>query len=84
MGVDGDWRKEKENVVFTEIEIPKEIKQKCIEIVSKLGLSFGGIDLILHNNEYYFIEVNPTGEWAWLVNKAGLQIDKSICDYLQN
>lgn len=52
--------------------------------MSELGLSFGGIDLILHNNEYYFVEVNPTGEWAWLVNNAGLEIDISICDYLQN
>ncbi len=41
------------------------------------------MDLILHNGIYYFIEVNPTGEWAWLVNKTGLRIDKAICDYLQ-
>lgn len=84
LGIDGDWRKEKENVEFIEVELPEEIKRKCIQIVSELGLSFGGIDLILHNNEYYFVEVNPTGEWAWLVNNAGLEIDISICDYLQN
>lgn len=84
LGIDGDWRKEKENVEFREVELPEEIKRKCTQIVSELGLSFGGIDLILRNNEYYFIEVNPTGEWGWLVNNAGLKIDSSICDYLQN
>lgn len=83
IGVSGDWRKEKDDVDFIKINLPKEIQKKCIQIVSSLGLTFGGIDLILHNNMYYFIEVNPTGEWAWLVNKAGLKIDKAICDYLQ-
>lgn len=82
-GIAGDWRKEKENVDFIEIDLPEDINNKCIEVVKKLGLAFGGVDLILHNGIYYFIEVNPTGEWAWLVNKPGLRIDKAICDYLQ-
>lgn len=83
LGIAGDWRKEKENVDFIEVDLPEEICKKCIQIVSDLGLAFGGIDLILHNEKFYFIEVNPTGEWAWLVNKSGLKIDKTICDYLQ-
>ncbi|KAB3527200.1 ATP-grasp domain-containing protein [Alkaliphilus serpentinus] len=83
IGVEGDWRKEKENVDFIEIDLPEDIQKKCIQIVSHLGLSFGGIDLILNNETYYFIEVNPTGEWAWLVNKSGLKIDRAICDSLQ-
>lgn len=84
VGIDGDWRKEKDNVDFIVVELPKEIVNKCVQIVRDLGLSFGGIDLINYNGEYYFIEVNPTGEWAWLVNKAGLEIDNGICNYLQN
>lgn len=82
IGIAGDWRKEKENVDFIEIDIPIDINKKCVEIVNNLGLSFGGVDLILHNEVFYFIEVNPTGEWAWLVNKADLKMDKAICDYL--
>lgn len=82
-GIAGDWRKEKENVDFIEINLPLDINKKCVEIVKNLGLTFGGVDLILHDGIYYFIEVNPTGEWAWLVNKPGLRIDKAICDYLQ-
>ncbi|MDD3503425.1 MAG: ATP-grasp domain-containing protein [Eubacteriales bacterium] len=82
-GIAGDWRKEKENVDFIEVDLPEDIKKKCIRVVNELGLSFGGIDLIKHNDILYFIEVNPTGEWAWLVNKSGLKIDKAICDYLQ-
>lgn len=82
IGIAGDWRKEKDNVDFIEFDLPIDINKKCIKIVNNLGLAFGGVDLILHNGIYYFIEVNPTGEWAWLVNRAGLKIDKAICDYL--
>jgi glutathione synthase/RimK-type ligase-like ATP-grasp enzyme len=31
-----------------------------------LGLTYAAIDLALSNGEYWFIEVNPTGEWGWL------------------
>lgn len=81
-GIHGDWRKEKERVDFRKIYLPELVNINCIRIVKDLGLSFGGIDLILHNNKYYFIEVNPTGEWAWLVTRVGLEIDKAICDHL--
>ena len=83
-GVEGDWRKLKENIDFIKVDLPERVKSNCIRVVKDLGLAFGGIDLILHHNKYYFIEVNPTGEWAWLKNAAGLEIDKAICDYLQD
>ena len=46
--------------------------------MNDLGLTFGGVDLIFANNKYYFIEVNPTGEWGWLKSVAKLPIDKAI------
>lgn len=82
-GLEGDWRKEKHNTDFIAFNLPDDIKSKCINVTKSLGLLYGGIDLILHNDKYYFIEINPTGEWAWLVNTSGHQIDKAICDCLQ-
>ncbi|MCZ0871256.1 hypothetical protein [Peribacillus sp. AS_2] len=83
-GIDGDWRLEKNNLSYIPFNLPLNIEQYCVEIVKSLGLAFGGIDLIESNGEYYFIEVNPTGEWAWLVDSSGLQIYKGICDYLES
>ena len=51
--------------------------------MDELGLTFGGIDLALCGDEFYFIEVNPTGEWGWLVKTAGHEIHKAIADYLE-
>lgn len=81
-GIDGDWRKEKNNIDFIPIKLPIDIDLKCIAILEKFNLVFGGIDLIYYNNSFYFIEINPTGEWAWLVNDSNLKIYEGICDCL--
>lgn len=52
--------------------------------LQKLNLKFGGIDLIIHNGNYYFIEINPTGEWSWLMHHLNLDIDKEIAKLLIN
>lgn len=83
-GIDGDWRLEKNCLSYVPFKLPIKVEQNCIKIVKSLGLAFGGIDLIESNGEYIFIEVNPTGEWAWLVDNSGLQIYKGICDYLES
>ncbi len=80
-GIGMDWRLE-ENVEYEKIELPKNIERKCIKLTESLGLKYGGIDLIIHNNNYYFLEINPTGDWVWLINHLDLEIDKEIVKLL--
>lgn len=80
-GINTDWRFE-EDVHYEQIDLPTNIKEKCIELTKKLGLKFGGIDLVFYDNDYYFIEINPTGEWAWLMYHTDLKIDKKIAKLL--
>jgi glutathione synthase/RimK-type ligase-like ATP-grasp enzyme len=60
--------------------LPDAIKFNIDKMMKSLNLKFGGIDLALCNDNYYFIEVNPTGEWGWLETVAGLNISDAICD----
>lgn len=83
-GVDGDWRTFKHDIAFIPFDLPPEIALQCKTIVSELGLYFGGIDLIDSDGTYFFIEINPTGEWGWLINSANLPIHKAICDFLED
>ncbi len=78
----GDWRKRKSNARFHEFDLPKEMAERCRLLVKSLGLRFGAIDLALCKGEYYFFEINPTGEWAWLVDTVGFPIDKAIAEVL--
>lgn len=82
IGIKGDWRLEKENIEYNAMKLPKEIEEKCVKILETFKLEFAGIDLIESNGKYYFIEINPTGEWAWLNEKSNCRIDEAICDYL--
>lgn len=83
-GIRGDWRKNsKTELSYIPAQLPCELDTKIHLLMDSLGLSFGGIDLALCGEEFYFIEVNPTGEWGWLVNTAGFEIHKAIADYLE-
>ena len=85
MILEGDWRKSnKDNLTYTCVKLPRNIENQLMIIMKKLSLSFGGIDLALVGDTYYFIEVNPTGEWGWLTSCANLPIDKAIVDTLVN
>ena len=81
-GVYGDWRKEKDNVDFINVDIPESLEKQCINLVEKLNLKYGAIDMVLYKDNYYFIEINPTGEWAWLVESSDLHIYKDIVDII--
>ena len=50
-----------------------------------LGLISGSIDLILSNNkDYYFLEVNPEGQYDWVSVFGGYNLDKKIAKYMIN
>jgi len=82
-GIYGDWRFYKEELDYIPFELPPNIKYSITKLMDMLQLNFGGIDLALVNGEYYFIEVNPTGEWGWLEVKThtpiSVAIKKTLC-----
>lgn len=77
-GMYGDWRLRKEELEYIPFELPKYIQDAICKLMKKLDLKFGGIDLAIVADEYYFIEVNPTGEWGWLEIKTGIEISQAI------
>jgi glutathione synthase/RimK-type ligase-like ATP-grasp enzyme len=81
-GVVGDWRSQKEGLHYEKFNLPQSVMDNLCLLMNCLNLKFGGIDLALHNGKYYFIEVNPTGEWGWLETVAGLEISDEICNTL--
>jgi len=81
-GVRGDWRTvSRDRLVYEDVEISPSIEKACRALVDHLGLAFAAIDLIETPEGVFFIEVNPTGEWGWLVT-AGRPIDKAIANWL--
>ncbi|MBL9081829.1 MAG: hypothetical protein JNK76_08500 [Planctomycetales bacterium] len=81
-GFSNDWRINKSNIQYRPITLPSNVENRCLQLVRKLGLVFGGIDLALRGGEYFFIEINPTGEWAWLMPHTKYPIDYEIANML--
>lgn len=52
--------------------------------MKSLHLVYGGIDLAKVDDSFYFIEVNPTGEWHWLQNNTNIDFCSKIVDTLVN
>jgi len=80
-----DWRLfDQKNPIPHKIgKLPREIKEKCIRLVKDMGLLFGAIDMIVTpDNNYVFLEINPTGVWGWIEELTGLPISQAIIDLL--
>lgn len=78
--LEGDWRTES-NLEFLPYELPSDVSELCIEYVRKLGLVFGAIDLLKKGSQFYFLEINPCGEWGWL-QASGIPIAEAIVEEL--
>ena len=75
-----DWRTAKsEKFKWECFNVPGELARKIRKLMKTLGLCFGAIDVILTpDGRYFFLEVNPTGEWGMLERDLELPISNAI------
>jgi len=78
-----DWRNSSVPLEHSTYHLPKDICDNCIALTKSLGLNFGAIDLVVDEKDnYYFLEINPNGQWAWLEKRLGFPISKEITKLL--
>ncbi len=79
-----DWRHyDWANTPFCSFDLPITIQEKLIKMNRHLDLVYGAYDLIkTTSGEFYFLEVNPQGQWLWIEDLTGLEISKSIARWL--
>ncbi|GGK38724.1 MvdC/MvdD family ATP grasp protein [Nocardia camponoti] len=71
------------SVDFTPYRLPASVSKSLSTLMGALGLSFGVVDLRLGaDGEYYFLEVNPQGQFAYLEIKTGLPLFASLANLL--
>jgi hypothetical protein len=67
-----DWRDPAMKVSYVPSTLPPEIETLCRAMLSRLGLRYGAFDFVrAPDGGLVFLEVNPTGEWAWLEDRLG-------------
>jgi MvdC family ATP-grasp ribosomal peptide maturase len=78
-----DWRVAQGGYFWSAYELPEDIKTGLTSMMKEMGLYIGAIDMIKgRDRNYYFLEVNPQGEWGMLQKELNFPIAQRIADNL--
>ena len=67
----------------TAFELPEDLNQKLILLMKRLNLMTGSIDMIKSTNGlYYFLEVNPIGQYGEISESLNYGLDEEIANFL--
>lgn len=79
-----DWRTQinKSNQEWKPYTLPESIDNSIRLFMKELGLKFGRLDWLRKDDKFFFLEVNPNGQWAWLDidNENGLM--RTMVEYI--
>lgn len=65
--------------------LPQDIEHKLNELMNKLKMDTGSIDMIVSTeNEYVFLEVNPIGQFGMVSYPCNYHLEEVIANYLLN
>jgi glutathione synthase/RimK-type ligase-like ATP-grasp enzyme len=81
-----DWRHgyETATLVTTPTELPKRLEELCVEIVRKLKIVCGYIDLMQdQDGKWWFIEINPNGQWGFMHPQTSNHIARALGHLLE-
>lgn len=78
-----DYRMDMNAASFTPTELPQDVKKPLRELMKRLGIVYGAVDL-LHtpDGQYIFLEVNPAGEWRFVEDRTAQPITSAMADLL--
>lgn len=80
-----DWRRmSKPDLAHAVYHMPEAMAARCVALTRKLGLRFGAIDFVLdQDNQLWFLEINPNGQWGWIETRTGHPIATAIVSEME-
>ncbi len=81
-----DWRRyDHYHTPLFPHQLPPDVTEQCVELVDRLGLCYGAIDMVVTpDGRYVFLEINPNGQYLWIESATGLPISDAIVDLLMS
>jgi len=78
-----DYRVNLDAVRAEPFELPAEMKDRLLRLMDRLNLVYGAIDMrYTKAGHYYFLEINPAGQWQFLESKTSLEITQYFARFL--
>jgi len=75
---------EMDNLRMIPFKLPADIEEKLEKVFKNFNLNYGSVDLMYCNDEYYFLEINPTGQISFVNNACNYYIENKFADILKN
>ena len=76
-----DWRDPDIDLDYSVSSLDAKTLQLCRRMLNELGLIYGAFDFIrTPNGKLVFLEINPTGEWAWLEEKLDFPMREAFVE----
>jgi glutathione synthase/RimK-type ligase-like ATP-grasp enzyme len=79
-----DWRRAQEVLSAEECVLPAEVEAQCRELMRRLGLVFGCLDLIVTpDGRHVFLEVNQMGQFLFVERWTGIPLLDAFSEMLR-
>jgi ATP-grasp ribosomal peptide maturase len=79
-----DWRSDYGALTYKTVVVPAEVRTGMLRLMTRLRLTYGAADFVVApSGRWWFLEVNPCGQWDWIQGETGLPIAEAIADELQ-
>ncbi|WP_371479936.1 ATP-grasp ribosomal peptide maturase [Kitasatospora sp. NBC_00315] len=83
-GPELDWRRRQDLLAYEPVAVPASVTAAVTSYLTTLDLVFGAFDFaVTESGEWYFLECNPNGQWAWLPPVLSGPIALALADRLQ-
>ncbi|MFF4171787.1 ATP-grasp ribosomal peptide maturase [Streptomyces sp. NPDC001744] len=78
-----DWRKDYSALTYTVEHLPDRVVKGLHAYLDRLYLVSGSFDLAVdREGNYWWLELNPNGQWGWLETETGLPMSTAFADLL--
>ncbi|MEW1862240.1 ATP-grasp ribosomal peptide maturase [Streptomyces sp. NPDC088194] len=78
-----DWRRDYSALTYTVEHIPDRVTTALHTYLEVQGLVSGSFDLAVDRaGDYWWLELNPNGQWGWLETETGLPMSAAFADLL--
>lgn len=78
-----DWRKDYSALSYTVVDLPDHVDRALLAYLDHFRLASGSFDLAVDRaGDYWWLELNPNGQWGWLEEHTGLKMSAAFADLL--
>lgn len=79
-----DWRTDYDRLTYRVVEPPPGITEALRAYLAHFRLVFGAFDFAIdRDGTWWFLECNPSGQWAWMEPETGLPMVAAMADLLE-